>query len=764
MARGKSIASLLIDLNLNSVGVSAGVKETEGGLRGFVRRVDDMGRRFGLPFNVSTAAMGLAVKRFVTDSVQQWQTEQEEIAKTEAILRSTGGAAHVTAADVDELTSSLQDQVLVEDDLIRQGANLLLTFKNVRNEGAGLEAIFDRATVSALDLSATGFGSIESASKMLGKALNDPLAGLTALSRAGVTFTQQQKDQIRTLVESNQILEAQKLILAEVESQVGGTAKAAADVNRPVKEMAIAWGELHEMVGGAVVPILGVLADVLQLTAPLLELVAGRAGQLLIAFLAYKALQFLPTLLRKIALEAVAMKLGGVANAANSGANALKGLGAAAGPAFAILSAGTLIFDAVKASAAESEAAVMAAIETLKTATEGSQAYADALAAIEEHGGVLADEIKSDIVPNIERMKREAEVAGDRGIGQLRHSLREISRNELPQTAEALDDVNDRSLRLARVGLADLVAMVGTTEQELRQGLRAAAEEGGNAIGLFVRDTLGGIHEWREGMAESLNFVDDAFDEIASKDHFSADQLLGGMQKALDAQKDFSKNLRTIRSVGGEAAEGLVLKLASMGEEGARAAQKIADSGKDGVREFVGAWNTGAGRAAADAKRMSDQIVGTLGDIRDVLVEIARAWGIDINLDTGDFYDAAAGIKSALDDLTQPRMINIGLGGAGAGQQLAAASGFHGWVHEPTTILAGEGGESERVDITPASKVASDMVSGRSGGRTADASAAPVVIHAEGATFVGYQGIEELADMIADAQRHRDLVRGRRGS
>lgn len=114
----------------------------------------------------------------------------------------------------------------IDDELIQKGENLLLTFKNVRNEVGAGNAVFDMATEAALNLSVAGFGSVESASKMMGKALNDPIKGMTALGRAGVTFSEEQKKAIKAMVESNDLLGAQKLILKEVESQVGGSAKA----------------------------------------------------------------------------------------------------------------------------------------------------------------------------------------------------------------------------------------------------------------------------------------------------------------------------------------------------------------------------------------------------------------------------------------------------------------------------------------------------------------------------------------------------------
>lgn len=180
--------------------------------------------------------------------------ESEKVGKTTAqIIKSTGGAAKVSAGQVGDLAEALSEKAGVDDEVIQTGANLLLTFKNVRNEAGDGAKVFDRATAAAVDLSAAGFGSVDGAAKMLGKALNDPLKGISALSRAGVTFTQQQKDQIKVLMESGDVLGAQKIILGEVESQVGGVAAASATMGEKVK---VSWDNLKEQVGTALLPVL----------------------------------------------------------------------------------------------------------------------------------------------------------------------------------------------------------------------------------------------------------------------------------------------------------------------------------------------------------------------------------------------------------------------------------------------------------------------------------------------------------------------------
>jgi hypothetical protein len=214
-------------------GDSRGAVRAANATRTGILRVGDSGRRTTpiLSTLAKVAAVGVAaafaaLAGVVKVGFDELAEGQKVMAQTNAVLESTQGVANVTAREVAGLAGELSRMSGVDDELIQKGENLLLTFKNVRNEvGAGND-VFDRATLSALNLSVAGFGSLESTSKMLGKALNDPVKGMTALGRAGVTFSEDQKKAIKAMVETGDLLGAQKLILAEVESQVSGSAKA----------------------------------------------------------------------------------------------------------------------------------------------------------------------------------------------------------------------------------------------------------------------------------------------------------------------------------------------------------------------------------------------------------------------------------------------------------------------------------------------------------------------------------------------------------
>jgi hypothetical protein len=112
---------------------------------------------------------------------------------------------------------------------------------------------FDRATISAFDMAAVLGGSGEENAVRLGKALQDPILGLTALRRAGVLFSDEQEKSIRTFVAAGDTLSAQNMILDELETQFGGAAEATATDSA---KMSIAFGEMAESIGTALIPIL----------------------------------------------------------------------------------------------------------------------------------------------------------------------------------------------------------------------------------------------------------------------------------------------------------------------------------------------------------------------------------------------------------------------------------------------------------------------------------------------------------------------------
>lgn len=163
--------------------------------------------------SAAAAVMGLYIARTI---------EAEKVqAQLASRIKDTAGIAGRSLEQLNQTATKLQNLTVFDDEAIGGVQAMLLTFKEIR----GLQ--FDRATASVLDLSTAMGTDLNSAALQLGKALNDPIGGIGALSRAGVQFTDKQKAVIKSLVETGQAAKAQELILTELESQMGSAAEAA---------------------------------------------------------------------------------------------------------------------------------------------------------------------------------------------------------------------------------------------------------------------------------------------------------------------------------------------------------------------------------------------------------------------------------------------------------------------------------------------------------------------------------------------------------
>jgi hypothetical protein len=281
--------------DFNGRGIDRGIKqfqklETKGQKAGFLIR------KAAIPAALALGGIALAAKA----GLEGVMADDEALANLQSTITSTGNAANITSESFFAYANELQKVTGTGADEITQGAALLATFKNVRNEVGKGNQVFNRATKAALDLSKKGFGDLSGSNKMLGKALNDPIRGITALGRAGVTFTDEQKATIKTLQESGRTLDAQKIILREVEDQVSGTAEAFGATTRgKIERSKRAFEEMQKTLARALLPVLESAASIFQKLSGFIEknekqakiligIVAGLAAGILLANAAIK--------------------------------------------------------------------------------------------------------------------------------------------------------------------------------------------------------------------------------------------------------------------------------------------------------------------------------------------------------------------------------------------------------------------------------------------------------------------------------------------
>jgi len=191
---------------------------------------DGFGKKLGNLGKVAAGAAGAAgigaLIFGLKAGISEYQQNQKEAAILNAVLKSTGHSANVTAKHVTDLSTALMKKTGIDDEAIQTGQNLLLTFTNIRNEVGKGNNIFDQATTTVTDLSVALGQDFKQSALQVGKALQDPTRGLTALRRVGVAFTEDQMKQIKALDASGHKIEAQKMILRELNKEFGGAAEA----------------------------------------------------------------------------------------------------------------------------------------------------------------------------------------------------------------------------------------------------------------------------------------------------------------------------------------------------------------------------------------------------------------------------------------------------------------------------------------------------------------------------------------------------------
>lgn len=208
---------------------------------GLVAQIGMYAKFAALPIVFSAVGV-LSGKPFIDATIEQ----EKVLAQLDAVIRSTGGAAGLATPELTAMATELQRMTTYSDEAVVGAQALLLTFTRIGKD------VFPQATEAVLNIStAMGKGLNESA-VLVGKALNDPMKGLTALTRVGIQFSNSQKEQIKVAVEAGNTFAAQKIILAELETQFGGSAKAARDtLGGSLTALKNAFGDLFEVGGPA---------------------------------------------------------------------------------------------------------------------------------------------------------------------------------------------------------------------------------------------------------------------------------------------------------------------------------------------------------------------------------------------------------------------------------------------------------------------------------------------------------------------------------
>ena len=238
-----------------------------------------------LAATVAAGALAAGAASYAKDAIAVAEAASTANARLDQVLSNMGLTSGEASKRVQDYARSLSMSTGVMPTVIKDAQGVLATFEQVALTAGDAGGSFDRATAAAVDMSATLGMDVSSAAMMLGKALNDPIQGVTALRRSGVQLTEEQKKQVEAFVEVGDAAGAQNLILSEIEKQVGGTAGATANAS---DKMAVALANVKERVGTALLPAFTSLTESVIRFAdehgPSLERVIGQIVEQAVAF------------------------------------------------------------------------------------------------------------------------------------------------------------------------------------------------------------------------------------------------------------------------------------------------------------------------------------------------------------------------------------------------------------------------------------------------------------------------------------------------
>lgn len=210
------------------------------------RRAKEIQRSFqGIGSKIGSAIAGIGVGisfRAIIDATVQ---AEKAMSALELAVRNNAGAAGLAAPELAGMASELQKLSTFDDEAIMQMQAVLLRFREI----GGPE--FKRAQTAVIDL-ATALGQdLGSAAALVGRALADPVGGMSRLARAGIVLTDEQKKLAKQLVETGRVSDAQNYLLGQLEAKFGGAARAARNtLGGALTGLKNAFGDLLEAKGG----------------------------------------------------------------------------------------------------------------------------------------------------------------------------------------------------------------------------------------------------------------------------------------------------------------------------------------------------------------------------------------------------------------------------------------------------------------------------------------------------------------------------------
>lgn len=152
--------------------------------------------------------------------IKEGSDAEQEAAKLNSTLASTGRTAEFTAEALERMAARLQ-KGMFDGGQVAEAMARMLTYTNIVGEQfpAAMQLTIDQAQFLGI--------SLEASAEIVGKALQTPSKAMESLSKQGFTLDASQKQLIKQLEATGRVAEAQTIIMDMLAESYGGTAAAA---------------------------------------------------------------------------------------------------------------------------------------------------------------------------------------------------------------------------------------------------------------------------------------------------------------------------------------------------------------------------------------------------------------------------------------------------------------------------------------------------------------------------------------------------------
>ena len=259
--------------------ITADIHNFENGMRTAQNSANSLSNTFkGLQsvINKAFAFTGItigikSIVNFGAKSVKAFDEANKQLKILNNTVKVTGASTWTTTENLVSMAKEFSKETNYTEGEIQDLQSVLLGFKNITGETFtdATNAVMDMATVMGMDL--------KSAVQTVGKALDNPIKGLDSLTRQGFIFSEEEKERLKTLVETGNQLEAQKIILEELSTTYGNAAR---EGRSGFSKLNDSLNSLKETVGGKIMPVVEGFANIITKVVNKINESLEKTGQL----------------------------------------------------------------------------------------------------------------------------------------------------------------------------------------------------------------------------------------------------------------------------------------------------------------------------------------------------------------------------------------------------------------------------------------------------------------------------------------------------